>query len=104
MRQRQYSVLDQFSPPNKFESVGLSAVTVTESLPTTTTCPNLTPVTGGGKTTPFSDSFYLCSSCCLPQGPGCTAKTNPVQTIYVNNLPVRTETINWSCSGAILSP
>ena len=103
MRQRQYSVLDQFS--NKFESVGLSAVSVTESVPFTTTCPDVHSLsTGSNNMTPFSDRFYLCSTCCLPRGPGCTMKTNPEQTILVNNLPVRTETINWSCSGTTLSP
>ena len=101
MRQRQYSVLDQFTC--KFESVGLSSVSVTESVPFTSTCTLTVPPRTAG-TTPFLDSYYMCSSCCLPQGPGCSAKTNPVQTISVNNLPVRTETISWSCTGTTLSP
>ena len=101
MRQRKYSVLDQFS--YKFESVGLSSVSVTESVPFTSTC-TLTVPPRTADTTPFLDSYYMCSSCCLPGGPGCSAKTNPVQTILVNNLPVRTETISWSCTGTTLSP
>ncbi len=105
LRQRQYSVLDQFSPPNEFSSVGISAAAVTETIPTTTTCTNLSaPTPGSSLESVFSDSFWLCHTCCLPQGPGCSQQTNPVQTITVNGIDVRTETINWTCTGVTLVP
>lgn len=101
-RQRQYSVLDQFG--NKFENVGLSSVNLTESVPNTTTCPNLSFTPGTSNASPFPDTYYLCSTCCLPQGPGCSAQTNPQQTIYANSISVRTESITWTCTGVTVSP
>jgi hypothetical protein len=101
-RQRQYSVLDQFG--NKFENVGLSSVNVTESVPYTSTCPNVSPQSGSYNASPFTDSYYLCSTCCLPQGPGCSIQTNPQQTIYANSVNVRTETITWGCTSVTVSP
>ncbi len=102
LRQRQYSVIDQFQ--NKFQDVGLSSVNLTESIPYTTTCPNLTFTSGSWTASPFSDSYYLCSTCCLPQGPGCSAQTNAQQTIYANSVQVRTESIAWTCTSVTVSP
>jgi hypothetical protein len=102
LRQRIYSVIDQLQ--NKFESVGLSSVNVTESLPYTTTCQNLSLTPKASSTSPFTDSYFLCHTCCLPKGPGCSAQTNPQQTIYANGVPVGTESITWACTGVTVSP
>jgi hypothetical protein len=102
LRQRQYSVLDQFG--NKFENVGLSSVVVTESVPFTTTCQGLVQPVLSGLTSPFNDSYFLCHTCCLPNGPGCSAQTNPLQTIFVNGVSVRQESITWTCTGVTVSP
>jgi hypothetical protein len=104
LRQRQYSVLDQFSPPNQFQNIGISAATVTESIPVTTTCPDASPITGSSPLSVFYDNFGMGSRCCLPGGPGCSTSTSPVQTISVNGISVRTETINWNCTGVTVSP
>jgi hypothetical protein len=104
LRTRQYSVLDQLTPANQFQNVGITAATITESQPFVTTCTNATLPVRSATTSVFTDSFFLCHTCCLQGGPGCSAGTNPVQTISVNGEAVRTETINWSCSNVTLNP
>lgn len=104
LRQRQYSVLDQLDPPKEFANVGISQADVTETVPISSTCPGVTTITGSSIKTIFPDSFFLCSTCCLTSGPGCTAQTNPVQTISVNGIPVRSETISFTCTGVTLTP
>jgi hypothetical protein len=104
LRTRQYSVLDQFNPADEFVNIGITNATVTETVPYTTTCPNLSITTGAATSTTFPDSFYLCHTCCAPGGPGCSADTNPQQTIFVNGIAVRTENIHWTCSSVTLTP
>ena len=102
-RRRQYSVLDQFG--DAFNSVGLSAANATEEVPVTTTCPDAYPSTSSATTSVFFDNVGpLCSSCCLPGGPGCSFQTNPTQIIAVNGIGVGAYTITMSCGGVNISP
>lgn len=102
VRTRQYSVVDQIG--EQFANVGISAANATESLPVSTTCPNLTFTTHGAPTTTFFDDFSLCHTCCLPGGPGCTMQSAPTQVISVNGFQVRSEAINWTCTNVTLTP
>lgn len=100
---RNYSVLDQFNPPNKFEDVNLSAVTITESVTLTgNTCGGSGVTTGTAGSSPFYDDFGKCDSCCETGGPGCT--TNASQTIYANGFAVRSEQLTVTCTSASLVP
>jgi len=102
LRTRGYSVVDQLN--QQFVSVGIFDANVSESLPFSSTCPNITLTTGANTSSTFPDSFHLCHTCCLPSGPGCTAQTAPTQVISVNGLQVRSEAINWTCTSVSLTP
>lgn len=102
MRTREYSVVDQLG--QQFANVGISDANVSEVFPISTSCPNFTFNTHGAPTSTFFDDFYLCHTCCLPSGPGCTVQSAPSQGIYVNGLQVRSEVVNWTCTSASLTP
>ncbi|HEV2247601.1 MAG TPA: Ig-like domain-containing protein [Terriglobia bacterium] len=101
---RTYSVLDQLSPANQFNNVGISKANITESFTSfSSTCCNPAP-TGSITitTTIFGDRFGLGSTCCLSGEPGCS--DSETQTITVNGYPVRTVAVSHTCSGVTLNP
>jgi len=102
LRERHYTVIDQLN--QEFDNVGISTANVTESLPITTSCPNFTFNVHNAPTSNWFDDFFLCHTCCLPQGPGCSAQSNPSQTISVNGIQLRTVAVNLTCSSASLTP
>ena len=106
LRERQFDVLDQFG--QDLAAIGLNSFYVHESLPVSGTCPGaqVQSSTSDGlpEGTPFPDSYYLGSTCCAPGGPGCSMQTNPVQTIYVDDMPVRQQTITWTCTDVTVTP
>ena len=105
LRVRTYDVLDQFNPPNKLSDLGLNSSVNTEAFPITTTCPNFYFESGiPANGTSFQDQFYLCSTCCLAGGPGCTVDSNPKQTISVDGWDVRDVQAHYTCSSVTLNP
>jgi hypothetical protein len=98
----EYSVVDQLN--QQFANVGISDANVVESLPVSTSCPNLTFSPHNAPTSTFFDDFTLCHTCCLPNGPGCTLQSAPTQVILVNGTQVWSEAINWTCSNVSLTP
>ena len=105
LRVRTYDVQDQFTPPNKLSYFGLNDSVNTETFPITTTCPNQQFDSGiPTRGTIFKDQFFLCSTCCLAGGPGCTLDSNPKQVIYVDGWDVREVQAHYDCSSATLNP
>lgn len=100
---RNYSVQDQFNPPNLFENIQLSGVTVTENVNANQgTCGGNNVETAKTGGSPFYDDFGKCDSCCETGGPGCTSTAS--QTILANGFSVRTESITVTCTSATLNP
>jgi len=101
---RNYNVVSQFSGVT-FASVGLSQANVAESvqIPSGSNgCSISNPVTGGGSTSSFPDTYAIYSSCCESGGPGCTTTAN--QTITVNGFAMAQETITTTCTTATATP
>jgi len=100
---RDYSVQDQFNPPNLFENVQLSGVTITEDVNASQgSCGGNNVEAGSTGGSPFHDDFGKCDSCCESGGPGCTSTAS--QTVYANGFAVRTESITVTCTTATLVP
>jgi hypothetical protein len=96
-------VQDQFTPPNLFENVQLSGVSITETVNASKgTCGGngVEKAISGGS--PFHDDFGKCDSCCESGGPGC--KSTATQTVFANGFPVRNEDISVTCTSATLVP
>jgi hypothetical protein len=99
---REYSVQDQFNPPNLFENVNLQP-TITEGVNSQQgSCGgnDVGIAIGGGS--PFPDDFGKCDSCCESGGPGCTSTAT--QTIFANGFAVRNESITVTCTSVTLTP
>ena len=101
LRTREYSVLDQFG--KSFSSVGITQADVEETWTAPSgTCKNVNFASAPSSTSTFPDYLWMCHTCCLPGGPGCSTSRN--QTITVNGFVVRQESATYSCSGVTLTP
>ncbi len=97
LRNRTYHVMDQFGTWIAGYNLDLE-----ESYTTPTgQCASDAVVTGGGSGDTIPDCFYFCSSTCQSQG---SCNVSATQTITANGFTVATESVNWTCSGASVSP
>jgi hypothetical protein len=100
VRNRVYHVMDQLSPPNWIRGWSLD-LKESYTAPTGNCTQNLSANTGGGTGDTVTDCFYFCYSTCQSGG---SCSDSLTQTITANGFTVATESINFTCTGASVSP
>ncbi|MBI1746221.1 MAG: hypothetical protein HYR55_06500 [Acidobacteria bacterium] len=93
-----YNVMDQFNPA---QAISGFTIDIQESYTTPSgSCASTPPITGSGTGSIITDCFYFCSSTCASGG-SCSVSSQ--QTITVNGFQVRTNSVNWACSGVTVT-
>lgn len=95
---RLYKVMDQFT-----NWISGYAMTLQESYSTPTgTCSGDSGVIlGNGTGDEITDCWYFCSQTCKNGG---TCGVSASQTVTVNGFTVATKSVNWTCTGATVTP